>query len=129
MKKIIGILLLSVSLASTFSGCSSHKKSYIKTSGPEVVSFRALPFSLTDVRLLDGPFRHATDLDAKILLSYEPDRLLSKFYTEAGLKPKADHYMGWENESLAGHSLGHFLSACSMMYQTTGDKRFLERVD
>jgi DUF1680 family protein len=37
--------------------------------------------------------------------------------------------MGWENETLAGHSLGHYLSACSMMYQTTGDKRFLERVN
>jgi len=45
------------------------------------------------------------------------------------LKPKADHYMGWENETIAGHSLGHYLSACSMMYQTTGDKRFLERVN
>ena len=29
----------------------------------------------------------------------------------------------------AGHSLGHYLSACSMMYQTTGDKRFLERLN
>ena len=37
--------------------------------------------------------------------------------------------MGWENESLAGHSLGHYLSACSMMYQTTGDSRFRERVN
>ena len=37
--------------------------------------------------------------------------------------------MGWENESLAGHTLGHYLSACSMMYQTTGDNRFSERVN
>ena len=84
---------------------------------------------MTDIKLLDGPFLHATELDIKTLLNYEPDRLLARFYTEAGLKPKADHYMGWENESLAGHSLGHYLSACSMMYQTTGDKRFLERVN
>jgi uncharacterized protein len=69
------------------------------------------------------------ELDAITLLNYEPDRLLSRFYSEAGLTPKADHYMGWENESLAGHSLGHYLSACSMMYQTTGDKQFLERVN
>lgn len=116
-------------LVLSFSGCTSHKKSLIRTSGPEVVAFRALPFNISDVKLLDGPFLHATELEAKILLGYEPDRLLSKFYTEAGLKPKADHYMGWENESLAGHSLGHYLSACSMMYQTTGDKRFLDRVN
>jgi uncharacterized protein len=102
---------------------------YIKSTGPEVIKFKVLPFSLTDIRLLDGPFLHATQLNAKILLAYEPDRLLSRFYAEAGLKPKAPHYMGWENETIAGHSLGHYLSACSMMYQTTGDKRFLERVN
>lgn len=121
--------MIFISLVFAFSSCSSHKLNYIKTEGPEVISFRALPFNLTDVRLLDGPFLRATQLDARALLKYEPDRLLSRFYTEAGLKPKADHYMGWENESLAGHSLGHYLSACSMMYQTTGDKSFIERVN
>jgi DUF1680 family protein len=110
-------------------GCTSGETSKVSTGGPEVVSFSALPFSLTEVRLLDGPFLHAAKLDAKILLTYEPDRLLAKFYSEAGLTPKAEHYMGWEDESLAGHSLGHYLSACSMMYQTTGDVRFLERVN
>jgi DUF1680 family protein len=97
------------------------------TGGPEVVPFRALQFSLSDVKLLDGPFRHATDLDIKTLLNYDPDRLLAGYYKEAGLKPKAKKYHGWEDETIAGHSLGHYLSAVSMMYQTTGDKRFLER--
>lgn len=129
MKHPQRVLSLSFCLAMILSSCSSHKVSYIKTNGPEVISFRALPFNLSDVRLLDGPFLNATKLDAKTLLSYEPDRLLSKFYAEAGLKPKAEHYMGWENETIAGHSLGHYLSACSMMYQTTGDTRFLERVN
>jgi DUF1680 family protein len=129
MKKSIKSLLVAFLLGFAISGCSSHKLSYIKSTGPEVVSFRVLPFSLTDVKLLDGPFLHATELDAKILLTYDPDRLLSRFYSEAGLKPKAEQYMGWENETIAGHSLGHYLSACSMMYQTTGDSRFLERVN
>jgi DUF1680 family protein len=129
MKNPVKSLLLLILLVFVFSSCSYHKLSYIKTNGAEVISFRALPFNLSDVKLLDGPFLNATQLDAKTLLNYEPDRLLSKFYSEAGLKPKADHYMGWENESLAGHSLGHYLSACSMMYQTTGDNRFHEKVD
>ena len=110
-------------------GCKDEANEKTLTGGPEVVSFRALPFSLTEVKLLDGPFLHATELNAKTLLAYEPDRLLAKFYAEAGLPPKADHYMGWENESLAGHSLGHYLSGCSMMYQTTGDTAFLSRVN
>lgn len=109
--------------------CGTPEKELIKTNGPEVVSFRVLPFSLTEVKLLDGPFRHAADLDSRILLGYQPDRLLSKFYSEAGLKPKAEHYMGWEDETIAGHSLGHYLSALSMMYQTTGDSTFLSRVN
>jgi DUF1680 family protein len=127
MKNIFILLLFSILM--TGSGCSSHENSLTTTGGPEVVPFRALQFPLTDVKLLDGPFLHATELDIKTLLDYEPDRLLAKFYTEAGLKPKADHYMGWEDETIAGHSLGHYLSACSMMYQTTGDDRFLERVN
>lgn len=129
MKKSLLVLLLASILVSVFPSCSSHKNNIIKSSGPEVIEFRVLPFKLTEVKLLDGPFLHASELQSKILLSYEPDRLLSRFYSEAGLKPKADHYMGWENESLAGHSLGHYLSACSMVYQATADDRFLQRVN
>jgi DUF1680 family protein len=112
--------------------CSTTKEQYIKkvkSGGPEVVGFRALPFDLGDVKLLAGPFKHATELNVKSLLNYEPDRLLAKFRNEAGLEPKAEHYHGWEDDTIAGHSLGHYLSACSMMYKTTGDKRFLKRVN
>jgi uncharacterized protein len=129
MKKISRILIIVFILGLVIPYSLPGQSGDIKSMVPEVISFKALPFSLADVRLLEGPFLHATQLNAKILLSYEPDRLLSRFYSEAGLKPKAAHYMGWENATIAGHSLGHYLSACSMMYQTTGDKRFLEKVN
>ena len=87
------------------------------------------PFALTDVKLLDGPFRHATELNVQSLLNYDPDRLLARFRTEAGLEPKAESYKGWEAQTLAGHSLGHHLSACALMYQTSGDRRFLDRAN
>ncbi len=89
----------------------------------------ARPFEPQDVRLLDGPFKRAMELDAKYLLSLEPDRLLSGFRTEAGLKPRGEKYGGWESKGLAGHSLGHYLSACARMYQDTGDARFRDRVN
>ena len=127
-KSLKNLVAIAISIL-IVSACTKKEKNTIKTGGPEVVTFAVLQFPLTDVKLLEGPFLHATELDMKTLLNYEPDRLLSKFYTEAGLKPKAEHYMGWENESLAGHSLGHYLSACSMMYQTTGDTAFLNRVN
>ena len=129
MKKILNLFVIALFLMLINSGCSQKKPVTVMSGGPERVQFRALQFPLTDVRLLDGPFLNATKLDESTLLNYEPDRLLAKFYSEAGLKPKAEHYTGWEDETIAGHSLGHYLSACSMMYQTTGDKRFLERVN
>ena len=76
MKSFSKILLSLVLLYMTLAGCFFHKEGYIKTYGNEVVSFRVLPFALTDVKLLDGPFLHATELDVKTLLNYEPDRLL-----------------------------------------------------
>jgi uncharacterized protein len=129
MKRSSGMWLCLLLIVLSFAGWTPNKEGNAKTSGKDVITFRALPFDLTDVKLLDGPFLRATELDVKTLLNYEPDRLLSRFYSEAGLKPKADHYMGWENETLAGHSLGHYLSACSMMYQTTGNKLYLDRVN
>ena len=93
------------------------------------INFRVLPFDLTEVELLDGPFKQATELNIKTLLSYEPDRFLSGFRTTAGLKPKANFYGGWESETLAGHSLGHYLSACALMYHSSHIDEFKKRVD
>jgi uncharacterized protein len=130
MKKILIPTLICFMMVASFQSCKHRvKEQKIKTDGPEVIEFKVLPFKLTDVKLLDGPFKHATDLNIESLLKYEPDKLISKFRKEAGLKPKAEHYHGWEDNTIAGHSLGHYLSACALMYQSTGDKRFLDRVN
>jgi len=93
------------------------------------VPLKARPFSLHDVRLLDGPFKQGQDIAVKYLLSLEPDRFLSNFRKEAGLEPKAAPYGGWESRSIAGHSLGHYLSACSLAWASTADKEFLRRAN
>jgi len=51
----------------------------------EAVPIRVMTFGLEEVKLLDGLFKHVMELDMKVLLNYEPDRMLSKFYKEAGL--------------------------------------------
>ncbi|MGD8499987.1 MAG: glycoside hydrolase family 127 protein, partial [Phycisphaerales bacterium] len=86
-------------------------------------------FSLRDVRLLDSPFKAAMELDAKYLLSLEPDRFLSRYREFAGLKPKAEAYGGWERATISGHSLGHYLTAISKLYACTSDNHLLERVN
>jgi uncharacterized protein len=88
---------------------------------------RAHPFSLREVRLLDGPFKKAMQLDGAFLLKVDSDRFLSYFRETAGLKPKAPVYGGWEAK--VGRMLGHHLSACSMMYASSGDARFLDRAN
>lgn len=47
-------------------------------------------FPISDVKLLDGPFKHARDLNIKTLLQYDVDRLLAGYRKEAGLPEKAD---------------------------------------
>ena len=96
---------------------------------------RAAAFNLADVRLLEGPFRQAQERDGRYLLQLEPDRLLHNFRVNAGLTPKAPVYGGWESVQTwadiraHGHTLGHYLSACSLMFAATGDQRFRERSD
>lgn len=96
---------------------------------PDKVQAAAHPFPPDRVRLLESPFKTAQEADKKYLLSLEADRLLSWFRKNAGLEPKAPNYGGWENQMLAGHSLGHYLTACSYMYACTGDARLKEKVD
>ena len=92
---------------------------------------KAQPFPLTRVRLLDGPFRDAMLRDENYLLSLDCDRLLYNFRINAHLPVQAKPYGGWEAPSceLRGHSVGHYLSACSLMFAGTGDIRFKARVD
>jgi DUF1680 family protein len=112
-----------------FAGLAAGAAASPGPGGPGAVSLAVQPFPPQDVRLLDSPFKRAMELDARYLLSLDPDRLLSWFRKEAGLKPKAEVYGGWESQGIAGHSLGHYLSACSRMYQDTSDTRFLDRVN
>ncbi|MBO9672458.1 MAG: glycoside hydrolase family 127 protein [Sphingobacteriaceae bacterium] len=87
------------------------------------------PFSLKEVRLLDGPFKRALETDKKYMLSLDPDRLLAPYLREAGLKPKAASYGNWENSGLDGHVGGHYLSALALMYASTGDAKVKERME
>lgn len=93
------------------------------------------PFDMADVTLADSPFLHAQKMTEAYLMRLQPDRLLANFRTNAGLKPKAPAYGGWESEAqwadinCHGHTLGHYLSACALAYQATRDKRYRQRID
>jgi len=97
--------------------------------GPAAAAVAARPFPLGYVQLLDSPFKQAMERNAAYLLSLEPDRLLHNFREYAGLKPKGEKYGGWESLGLAGHTLGHYLTALAQQYAATGDTRFKARID
>ena len=81
----------------------------------------ASPLPLADVRLLDSPWLTAVEANRRYLHALEPDRLLHNFRTSAGLPAKGAVYGGWESDTIAGHTLGHYLTALSLMYAQTGD--------
>jgi DUF1680 family protein len=84
-------------------------------------------FPLGDVVLLDGPFKHARDLNIQNLLKYNVDRLLAPYRKQAKLTVKASSYINWDG--LDGHVGGHYLSAMAMNYAATGNSECKQRMD
>ncbi len=131
MKKVILFTLAMTTCI--LAGMRTYAQSYIpewkesRMKVPLQVPIKAYAFKLSDVRLLPGPFYEAMKADEQYLRSIDADRLLSEFRVHAGLKAKAPKYGGWEDSGLAGHTLGHYLSAISMLYASTGDIDFLNR--
>jgi uncharacterized protein len=115
MKKTLFLLLLSCLIG--LNGIHAQDKLYPNT------------FALSDVKLLDGPFKHACDLNIKVLLEYDADRFLAPYRREAGLPEKAKSYGNWESQGLDGHVGGHYLSALAIHYAATGNLECRKRMD
>jgi uncharacterized protein len=84
---------------------------------------RVRPFSLNQVQLDSGPLQQARDWNRAYMMRLDNDRLLHNFRVTAGLPSDAEPLGGWEapTSELRGHFVGHYLSACSMLYLSTGD--------
>ncbi|UCG58505.1 MAG: glycoside hydrolase family 127 protein [Phycisphaerales bacterium] len=97
----------------------------------EVIEFGARPFDLKRVRLLDGPFKDAMERDRRYLHELDSDRLLHMFRVNADLPSSAEPLGGWERPDceVRGHTMGHYLSACALMYASTGDQALKNKAD
>ena len=84
-------------------------------------------FPLGQVRLLEGSFRKARDLNIKTLLAYDVDRMLAPYLKEAGITPKKTSYKNWDG--LDGHIGGHYLTAMALNYASTNDPECKRRMD
>ncbi len=108
---------------------------YEKTKEFEVI-VEAIPaftdlsdYSLSDVELLDEYELSAFNLEVAYLKKLDADKLLRGFCDIAGVSSSATKYGGWENSSIQGHTLGHYLTAVSQAYAVTGDAELLEKVN
>jgi len=86
-------------------------------------SLTATPFPLEDVRILDPDLLRIRDQTVNYLLALDSDRLLYNFRVNAKLPSSAEPLYNRESPTNGwrGHYVGHFLSACSQMYASTGD--------
>jgi len=125
MKNIICCLLGLTVAARADSLALGHNRDKVAP----VVPLKVWAFPLEDVRLLDGPFHHAMDLDGAYLLALDTDRLVRNFRINAGLPAPGEPLGGWEAPDceLRGHFVGHYMSACAQMFAATGDARYKEK--
>lgn len=125
MKNLFGVVSFAAMLAAPAQGADLPKA----VAGQ--VTLPAQPFDLRDVRLLEGGFRTAQETGRAWLLRLDADRLLHNFRATAGLPSAAKPYGGWEEPKceVRGHTMGHYLTACSLMFAATGDAKLKERVD
>lgn len=108
MRHILALTLIGVSMLASSLETSAQDQLY------------ANEFPLGDVTLLDGPLKHARDLNIETLLQYDCDRLLAPYRKEAGLEPRAESYPNWDG--LDGHIAGHYLTAMAMNAATGNDE-------
>ena len=95
-------------------------------------------FDLEQVTLLDGPMKTAMDLNIKMLMQYDVDRLLTPYVRQAGLAETTDanspyyqwltkhpNFKNWGGDAgfdLSGHVGGHYLSALALAYAASHDE-------
>ena len=102
---------------------------YGKTKVAPKAQVKAYPFDLGQVKLLPSAFERAMKVNQKYLLDLDADRMLWPYHERAGLPIKGERYGGWARKDVVGQISGHYMSALSLMYASSGEQRFKERVD
>ena len=108
--------------ATVTSGKVSKSKTYemVVLAVPDATDIQDFELGVSDVT--DAYYDNASQKDIDFLKAFDPDRLLSRYRDTAGLSNQGKQpYGGWEGTLIAGHTLGHYLTACAQAY-VTADK-------
>ena len=86
-------------------------------------------FDLEDVVITDNYYLSAQEGDIDFLKRFDNDRILYRFRDTAGIDTKgAKTYKGWEDSLIAGHSVGHYLTAVAQAIRATNDEELKEKL-
>lgn len=105
-------------MAFSLFGCADYKQ----FKGPQILTDRLVDFDMKNIELLDPYELNAFKLETEYLMSLDADRLLKGFCERSGVELNAEKYGGWETSAIQGHTLGHYLTAVSQAYASTGDE-------
>jgi len=99
--------------------------------GKENIPMAMEAFDLSQVRLGEGPCREAQEANRRYLHALDAERLLYNFRCNAGLSAPGQPLGGWEAPDceVRGHFVGHYLSACALMYASTGDEQLRAKAE
>jgi hypothetical protein len=126
MTAVAGSLTLGRSAWGMLDGASSRNPGNLVWSlNPGYGDAGLAPFSMPQVRLLDGICKQQAEINQSYLDSLKTDRLLHSFRLTAGLTSNATPYGGWEKPDceLRGHfNGGHYLSAVALAYAGAGNE-------
>ncbi len=109
--------MLMLGICLSLFGCSKEK---IETAIP--LENQLTDFKMSQVELLDSYESNAFAKEVEFLKSLDADKLLKGFCELAGVESDATKYGGWETSAIQGHTLGHYLTAVSQAYATSGDE-------
>jgi hypothetical protein len=127
---VAGTALLSKPLAAFAQDPVTDVPRSNRAGGYEKVSWKVEPFPMTAVRLRSGPMKDAQEINLRYLNTVPNDRLMHMFRVTAGIPSNVEPLGGWEDPKceLRGHFAGgHYLSACALMYASTGDEAIRDK--
>lgn len=116
---------MALSIVLSLFGCTKNEK----LPKAEPLENTLTDFSMGDVELLEPYTQNAFSLEVKYLKSLDAEKLLKGFCEIAGVESDATKYGGWETSAIQGHTLGHYLTAASQAYATSGDEELKKIAD
>lgn len=84
---------------------------------------------MANSKLLNGIFKDSQIKGKDYLIYLDIDKLVAPCYEAVNRTPKKPRYGGWESTGIAGHSIGHWLSAAASMYEVTQDEALMLKLE